>query len=159
MNKHLILFFIVIPFSLVAMDQPTILRRIAISAEKKDVNNDLTFEQATAAVTNEILPRDSKIRIMAFARTYLRQEKSTNYKEILQELDCYKSSAMEEDERIKARVIPFIDLLKKVIDNWDTATPENIFKYVDESNKEHVINFLTYSHCLGLQDLRKDKRQ
>jgi hypothetical protein len=85
----LLLFFVLSPASCFGMDKLTIYRRIAISAEKKDVATDLTFEKALEAIEKQCQPGHIKEWAKAFARTYLRMEQLKNYNQIKRELDSY----------------------------------------------------------------------
>ena len=156
MNKLLILFFLIAPVSCFGMDKLTIYRRIAISAEKKDVETDLTFEKALVAIEREFRPGYTKDMTKAFARTYLRMEVLKNYNQVKQELDSYCATAND----LSALFIGFkpylpslVSVLKRAIDNWDTENPHNIFKYVDGS--ENILTFITHDHYLGLKDPRE----
>lgn len=156
MNKQLMIFFLINTISLVGMNEPqqNIYRRLAISAEKKDVATDLTFEKAIVAIEKEIEPGHLKDWSKAFARTYLRMEQLKNYNQLKQELDSY-CKVSDPLSRILAPKL--ISVLKKAIDNWDTGNPHNIFKYVDDP--QEIVTFLADDYFLGLKDPRKDKRQ
>lgn len=153
MNKLLILFLVLSPVSLFGMDQLTIYRRIAISAEKKDVKTDLTFEKALDAIEKQCQPGHITDWTKAFARTYLRMEVLKNYNQIKQELDSYCQSA----QGLSATFLPsLVTVLKRAIDNWDTGNPHHIFKYVDDPKA--ILTFIADDYFLGLKDPRKDKQ-
>lgn len=155
MNKLLILFFVVSPVSFFAMDgKLTVFRRIAISAEKKDVANDLTFEKALDIIKRDCEPGHLQDWTKAFARTYLRMEQLKNYNQIKQDLDSYCESA----NGLSVTFLPsLVSVLKRAIDNWDTGNPHNIFKYVDDPKA--ILTFIADDYFLGLKDPRKDKQQ
>ncbi len=156
MNKHHILFFVLIPFCFFSMERKkeTIFNRIARSAEKKDVNTDLTFEKALDAIEKECEPGHLKDWTRAFARTYLRMEKSKNYKQLKEELDSYCQTA----EGMSVTFLPsLVKVLKRAIDNWDTENPHNIFKYIENPNG--IKTFIQDDYFLGLQDPTKAKKQ
>lgn len=155
MNKLLILFFVVSPVSFFAMDgKLTVFRRIAISAEKKDVANDLTFEKALDIIKRDCEPGHLQDWTKAFARTYLRMEVLKNYKQIKQELDSYCAAA----EGMSVTFLPtMVAVLKKALDNWDTGNPHNIFKYINDP--KGIGTFIEDDYFLGLKDPQKDKQQ
>ncbi len=156
MNKHHILFFVLIPFCFFAMErkEETIFNRIARSAEKKDVNTDLTFEKALDAIEKECKPGHLKDWTKAFARTYLRMEVCKNNNQLKEELDSY---AQTSDSLSSVLVPRLIVVLKKAIDNCDTANPHNIFRYVDDPRE--IGTFIECDYFLGLKDPTKAKKQ
>lgn len=161
MNKLLILFFLSMPILLFGMGEETICKRVASSAQKNDVKKDLTFEQADRLIESRLWPnQNEKYMLKAFAITYLRREGGKTYNQMKAALDDHYNKAIDSKATLLevADVKSFVDLMKKVIDNWDTARPEHIFKYCDtESN---LYSFFTRDCFLGLKDPRvKDKQQ
>lgn len=154
MNKPLLIFFLLIPISCVGMEQASIYRRIGISSQKRDTANDLTFEKAMGLIEAECKSDHLKHCLKAFARTYLRTEVQKNYTQMKQELDVYCRQA----EHLSL-VCDFVIIMKAAIDNWDTASPGNVFKYTDRVEHNFMV-FLKDDYFLGLKDPRsKDKQQ
>jgi hypothetical protein len=143
MNRHLLLFLALVPVSFFAMEEDSLYKKIA---QKK-----VTYEEAISFIEKkfsrtrgEYLP----LMLMVFSCTYLPRKEGKTYKQMKQELDYYNVIAEH------AGITEFITVMKKAIDNWDTANPENVFKYTNETDKWHqnYLDFLKNDYSLGLKD-------